>query len=299
MTNAAAVFFAFAVALTFTPRSVRAQTNTLVVPREAAASFGDRRGDLFFSAKAEQIYGPSEFEALNSDMMLITGVAFRTSRFESSGFNSTFGDLTILLGTFPGSVQEAVDLGPGNQNIPFTKVLEKATITIKGGLGETAFDVRFPFDTPYLFDRRRGALALYVARGNIDSNFSELDTQLIYSFPGSPSSGVERPYRRGAYMTVIEGGEVHTFPALVVTEFSVNEIFARIDSITNRSSTVEIDYTAHLAKSGLAANLESSTAVAGPFSPATDATISVLDTERMRAIIVETNRVRFFRVKVQ
>lgn len=279
--------------------SIRSQPNSFVVPSEAAAGFGDRRGDLFFSAKAEQIYGPSEFEALNSDMMLITGVAFRTSRFESSGFNSTFGDLTILLGTFPGSVQEAVDLGPGNQNIPFAKVLEKATITIKGALGETAFDVRFPFDTPYLFDRRRGALALYVARGNIDSNFSELDTQLIYSVPGSPSSGVERPYRRGAYMTVIEGGEVHTFPALVVTEFSVDEIFARIDSITNRSSTVEIDYTAHLGSSGLKANLESSKEIAGPFALAIDAMISGLDAERVRAIVPATNGMRFFRVKVQ
>src|SRR4029079_10229977 len=112
------------------PRAVRSQTDTLVVPQEAAQRFGNGSGELFGPySSVWQIYGASEFASASSDLLLVTEVAFRMDETQQHAFQPNLDYLRINMARYTGSVQQALSAVIPFAQIPVSSVFFRSDYT--------------------------------------------------------------------------------------------------------------------------------------------------------------------------
>ncbi len=135
--------------------------DTLIVPGGAVSGFGDTYSDPLFDTEPNvvQIYGSQEFAAAGSGPLLISGIAFRLDPAEAGSMNVILPTLFIRASTYSGSLG-AASFSEINR-LPYTVVFDSSNIPLQAKpTNPNNFSVQLPFQTPFLYDPAKGALAL-------------------------------------------------------------------------------------------------------------------------------------------
>jgi hypothetical protein len=195
---------------------VLAQTNTMIVPREAATGFTEGSADPFFFTERDisQVYGASLFERAGSEVIAITGVAFRKEETTRSSIDVVVPRIILTMSIFPGTVSNATGDFSGNLNRVTVFDSENVHLFAPAGTQpHTAFSLRFNFAQPFLYDRRLGQLTLNIQShqtsgqlGSVDAQFSSTgEGRYFYYEPGLiPKSSGEVIVSEFSYVAVPE-----------------------------------------------------------------------------------------------
>lgn len=264
-----------------------AQTETMIIPPEAATQLGDPDdgfADLFFQRReVEVLYGSEDFDDAPSDRLKLTEIAFRAHGAPGQKLDVILTNLFIQADVVDAKSRTNASWMSNPQPVLFARQTH-----LSGPAAATnAFDLRIPLDAPYYFDRRDGQLALSFhadgVRGvpmSVDAFFS-IDGGYHYYEPVPPGKLVGRP-------------EV---PA---TKVIFEPVFAEINGfvLNQQGFIVTFTFFAKLASPVL----ESSVSPAGPFSKENSAEILINDKGTGRATLpgdVRENQGRFFRLKFE
>ena len=185
------------------PLDIPAQTSILTVPREAANSFGDVGGGFLYTySRVQQVYASSEFDDSRSDLISITGVAFRPDNLSTAPSLDIFvPDLTLRMGVLHGSIS---DIPPRDFAITDSVMVfngQNLQFTAPAGLG---FGVKITFNTPFLYDRREGQLTLDVFQSGSQIRRGGFDAQRIAEGRGLYSWLAGPDVTQGHYLFVTQ-----------------------------------------------------------------------------------------------
>jgi hypothetical protein len=178
------------------------QTNRLILPREAENQFGNS----FVRPRFQQAYPASAFSDAPSDRILITGLAFRVEE-GSDGFDATIS-LKLRMGVFRGPMsdiprtryiflQDGIDV--------FDQGNVRLTTPAPGSPG--SFELRFPLDKSFSYDRKLGQLILQFEIGSATGRLQDFDRMDV----ASPDDGL---------ILVPQELSTFVFRAVIPTEFS-------------------------------------------------------------------------------
>ena len=171
------------------------------------------------------------------------------------------GPLDLRMNIFPGSMQDAVKRGSGARDLPVTTVYYGQNVHFTGPIGQAdAFDIRFPLETPFLYDRRKGQLVISEHTGDDGyvGSAARFDAQ-------------RTGFDRGVYL----GPQFLERPlpvgATTVTKFSFRSVAAFIESIRVATNVVHIEFTVSSGPASI--QIEGSAEVAGPYTTEPDVQI--------------------------
>jgi hypothetical protein len=190
-----------------------AQTNTLIVPREAATGSGGSFANALTGLDAQQVYSAAEFSEAPADILLLTGVSFCIND-NGGSLNAVIPRLVLQMNTFRGSMTEARRDWVGNFSGAIT-VFDRQDVSLRSDAAAPGtpgrFDVNFLFDRPFLYNRTEGQLVL-----NIDGANPVMEPADVNSMD---AHGFFPLLERGIYFQ-IESQQTLTLSAIIDSEFS-------------------------------------------------------------------------------
>lgn len=181
----------------------QAETNSLVLPREAANSFAEERL-TFAPQRFQQIYSSNEF---SNAPLEITELAFRLDEGDTSGLDIFVSNFTVQMGILKQSMGQI----PRDQwlYVPDAEtVLTQEVAHLSGMRSENPqiFPIRITFQKPFIYDPAVGQLFLQFSSGPSDAaslDFEDFSFQRrgwIVAPQGTPGD----PPLTGAAMIVTE-----------------------------------------------------------------------------------------------
>lgn len=145
-------------------RAEASQTGTIVSPAPPQGQFGNAGINLGLGW--QQIHANTEFSSLSSDVIAITGVAFRWSeRTVSTAVVIPY--VGIGLGTFTKPLSEMSVRDYENRGSDYRSVFveENVRMIAQSPSSPSEFNVKFEFNEPFYYDRRSGHLILGLGVG--------------------------------------------------------------------------------------------------------------------------------------
>jgi hypothetical protein len=275
--------------------AARGQTNTIIIPKEVENRFGNLWESAFAVGRdyMEQIYAASEFNEIAAVPILIIELAFRVDNLQTEKV-VTWPSIKLDMDVFPGSMAEIVDRKSGVEDYPnsTTTVFEQSNFSFAAKAGDgSSFELRFPLQTPFLYDPRLGQLVLSIHA--IDASLG-LDAALIYKTPDDPNSG--STFDRGAYIYWELFGPRQVNPLIAATRITFTSTFLIVNSIRSFGEDFQIYFTPYPSSSKV--QIEAATIVTGPYNVENTAEVSSIGNGEMRAVLPITDSRRFFRVRL-
>jgi hypothetical protein len=180
-----------AIATTFQSRS-----SELILPAAAQNTKGSDSSSYPFGVpegRIQQLYPASVFPS-TAPIIEIHSVAFRVNQSQFGFLHETFDQLTIVMSTTTGQLSISWDANHG----PDRKTLFSGSIhfdTDHPASGPAAFDIKIPFDTPFLYSLSAGNLLLEMSHTRTGGGAGDLDafpfsTQLLYGGTGQLTGGM-------------------------------------------------------------------------------------------------------------
>jgi hypothetical protein len=267
-----------------TPIDSRAQTNTLVVPKEAVEGFGDSFANLFPTANpVQQVYSAGEFADAVADTIWITGIALRFNDPEAA-MDATVPKVTLTMGVFEGSMDElTADMDQSLRNGKVVLDRRNFRLTADRPRGPRDFNVKLPVDIPFLYNRNHGHLVVRFEMREPSTGGQSCDAHRV-----SPD--------RGLYLIRFSDGMPAGAYELVATEFSYI-VLPVIEAIRLVENHIAIDFS-HVG-TGEGVRVESAPVVNGQYTIVQDAEFTRLPEGKIRAVIPISTKDRFFRIMVE
>lgn len=257
--------------LFFALAASKGQTNTIIVPKEQAKKFGNTFAPLDY--QFQQLYSPALFADIASEVIAITEIAFRWDETFNQDRDAVIRGALFHMG---------VSSSPSNdfyQNLPHPVLVisaHEAYFPVSKNRGPDIFDVRFPLERPFVYDRRRGSLIL---QGAVSQ---------------SPDFDGQGAASRGVFLYREESGRIVSLPTIMITKFFYRTL-PQIISINLVAGAIQIDIAGPEGK----LQLEVAANVAGPYSAEPKAQLVRISTDIVQARIPiedRNDRNRFFRV---
>lgn len=145
----------------------KAQTNKTVFPIGFEDENGNSAENTFSGLVPtyQQLFRASSLTPAWPTPVKITGVAFRVADGASSSFDAVIRDLDIRLSTTPVTPEFMNSSYFANRGTDELSVFSRENIAIfaTGGLPQNPFEVKFTFDSPFVYDPSSGNLLMYIA----------------------------------------------------------------------------------------------------------------------------------------
>ncbi len=260
--------------------STSEQTNIVIVPESVQSGFGDTLCGVF---STYVVYAPVLFASLPDDVCVITEIAFRWDEAKGDVPPQSWGHVDISLGTLSGGMEQFV-ANPGTVPLDAVLVFSNDHTVLSGRSGQSQeFHLRFPLQRPYAYDRRLGPLALEIHPG-LDP---QIDAQNTLVFRGVPQEGA---------VTYVEPlGLLRIRAVVIATQFSYVSRTASIDRAEIVDGSIRLIFHVNYAEAK--GSIETSDRAAGPYGLIATQ-IEKLDEFSFRASVSATNRLSFFRVRL-
>jgi hypothetical protein len=145
------------------------QTGTIVSPAPPQGQYGNF--GLTLGLGMQQIHANTEFSSLASDVIAITGVAFRWSE-RTVSTEVVIPYVGILMGTFNKPLSEMSVRASENVGNDYRIVVSALDVRViaQPPSSPAEFNVKFEFQEPFYYDRRSGHLILGLGVGNPPGN---------------------------------------------------------------------------------------------------------------------------------
>ncbi len=229
---------------------------------------------MFGGAQFQQTYAGTEFAEAPVDVIALTGIAFRwdesiTGKVETVVLIAQFdiGTATTLSMDFYHNLPNPVRVVSTND----------AHFASSDTRGPTEFDLNFPFQEPFVFDRRAGWLIL---QGGVAANGKEVDA--------AGTDGVT-----GLFSFHEPGGQLDTLYSVLVTKFFYT-LVPRVTVVNKLGDQLEIDLAGDRS---LGWTLESAPATGSPFTAESGAILSSTSAFTLHATISVNGSQRFYRFR--
>jgi hypothetical protein len=274
------LIFAFA-ASALVCLSINAQTSVIVLPKEIETTYGNAWTYQF--ADGEHIYAASEFDLAPSDVIIITGLAFRVDEAYTNS-RAAIWRIGLEMNVFPGSMKEIIERKTGVTN-PIVDVFTGAVTQLPRNGPSLDYDLVMSFDRPFVYDRRIGPLVVQTRTYSVDNHpFTDIDAQSV-------------PAERGVHIYTEGGFDPRRIvrPAMATTQFFFVTKQARINEIRRLSDVIQLAITV-IGSPLSTVKIEGATVVDGPYSEEPNVRLRVETDGQVIAEISLPVRSRFFRV---
>lgn len=207
------------------------RADTVVVPNYATDVDANAQGIVFENgARVQNIYNSSQFLTAMPEGGIITQIAFRVDQSQRNSLSTVIPAVEIHMSTSPVTANSLSPMFSANTGADETIVFptRSLTISIAGSkAGPNPFQIVFPFQTPFLYDPRRGSLCIDVfseqestqglaldASGDLESNalqgpiglssgFGSASLVTQITFQPVPEPGAAELIALGACLTVL------------------------------------------------------------------------------------------------
>jgi hypothetical protein len=249
-------------------------TNTVIVPPELAEAFGPQHGGVLLPTdQFQQIYPQAHFASAPTDVLEITGLAFRLDESETNVSTVTISNASLTMGT---TADPGLDFFA---NLPTpVRVYSDGPLAFNVQKNRTPsnFDVASVFQQSFIYNRRRGALVL---QGR---------------FSGMPGYVTDGGVGGGYLLYYAPMHETQVIPTETVTLFTYRPVPV-ITSIRVADGSPRIEFEAQSLE-GVA--IQAAPSVTEPFITE-PAQLTTLSANLFEAVLAPATTNRFWRIKLQ